>query len=90
MSTGDLAAATTAARLGARTNSKYDGNYIRFCKWVDEQVDCSVDAHGRYITRDNVDKYFSRAIPNFCGNSNVETLSNKRELCLLRFEECVC
>ena len=64
-SLNELAVNSNAAHLAAQPNDCYQQNYNRFCRWIDQQEGYDTDDHGRYITRENVDLYFSCAIPNY-------------------------
>ena len=66
----DLQAQSNDAHLDADIDDSYHQNYKRFVKWVDAQGDAAPNENGLYITRTNVDLYFSRAIPTFAGNQN--------------------
>jgi hypothetical protein len=63
----ELCVVSDAARLAIQPNDCYRQSYNRFCRWVDAQEGYDTDDHGRYITRENVDLYFTRAVPNYAG-----------------------
>jgi hypothetical protein len=66
----ELAAQSDAARLGNMPNNCYRQSYNRFCRWINQQEGYDTDDDGRYITRSNVDLYFSRAVPTYAGQGN--------------------
>jgi hypothetical protein len=66
----ELAAQSDATRLGNMPNDCYRQNYNRFCRWIDQQEGYDTDDDGRYITRSNIDLYFSRAVPTYAGQGN--------------------
>jgi hypothetical protein len=51
-------------------DKSYKSEFKRFTAWVDSEPDLGPDDGGSYLTRDNVDHYFTRVIANRSGQEN--------------------
>jgi hypothetical protein len=53
--------------LVRKTSRAYKNVYVRFCKWVKDNLPPQEQVDGVYITRSNVDQFFSRHVVNCYG-----------------------
>jgi hypothetical protein len=67
MTTAEQCYDTAMSKMNARLLIRkccntYKYEYIKFCKWVRENLPPQEQAGGQYITRSNIDEYFSRSV----------------------------
>ena len=72
MTTAEECYAIAINRMAARilirkTSQTYKAEYVKFCKWVRDNLPAEEQVDGLYLTRSNIDEYFSRFVVNRYG-----------------------